>query len=140
MRFIIDRSAARLAIAVVCVALVSGCGGQAADSTAAREATASTLPPTTTIPPLTVEEVDWLDEVDKLPEKMENAYKEIPPLHDLRPRNGGEQASHLQPRVAEDRCSQRPAAAGLCAGEEGVRRVRQGGAMLHRGRSWHPAG
>ena len=28
---------------------------------------------------MTVEEVDWLDEVDKLPEKMENAYKEIPP-------------------------------------------------------------
>ena len=73
MRFIIDRSAARLAIAVVCVVLVSGCGGQAADSTAAREPTVSTLPPTTTIPPLTAEEVDWLDEVDKLPEKMENA-------------------------------------------------------------------
>jgi hypothetical protein len=79
MRFIVDRSAARLAIALVCVVLVSACGGQAADSTAAREPTASTLPPTTTIPPLTAEEVAWLDAVDKLPEKMENAYKEIPP-------------------------------------------------------------
>ena len=77
MRFIIDRRAARLAIAVVCVVLVGGCGGQAADSTAAPEPTASTLPPTTTIPPLTAEEVAWLDAVDKLPEKMETAYKEI---------------------------------------------------------------
>lgn len=79
MRFIIDRRAAPLAIAVLCAVLVSGCGGQAADSTAAREPPASTLPPTTTIPPLTAEEVAWLDAVDKLPERMEKAYKEIPP-------------------------------------------------------------
>jgi hypothetical protein len=77
MRFIIGRRAARLAIPVVCAVLVSGCGGQAADSTAAP--TASTLSPTTTIPPLTAEEVAWLDAVDKLPEKMEKVYKEMPP-------------------------------------------------------------
>jgi hypothetical protein len=79
MRSSTSRRPARLAIAVVAAVLVSGCGGQATDSTAAPEPTASTLPPTTTIPPLTAEEVAWLDAVDKLPEKMEKAFKEIPP-------------------------------------------------------------
>jgi hypothetical protein len=77
MRFISSRRRARLAIAVVCAVLVSGCGGQAADSTAAPEPTASTLPPTTTIPPLTAEEVAWLDGLPKLTKTLEEKKNKI---------------------------------------------------------------
>jgi hypothetical protein len=75
MRFIIGRHPARLAIAVVCAVLVSGCGGQAADSTAAP--TTSTLPPTTTIPPLSAEEVAWLDGLTKLKETLEEKKNKV---------------------------------------------------------------
>jgi hypothetical protein len=75
MRLIIGRRPARLAIAVVCAVLVSGCGGQAADSTAAP--TASTLPPTTTVPPLTAEEVAWLDGLPKVAKRLEEEKNKI---------------------------------------------------------------
>jgi hypothetical protein len=76
MRFIIGRRRpARLAIAVVCAVLVSGCGGQATDSTAAP--TTSTLPPTTTIPPLTAEEVAWLDGLSKMAKTLEEKKNKI---------------------------------------------------------------
>jgi hypothetical protein len=75
MRFTIGRRPARLAIAVVCAVLVSGCGGQAADSRAA--ATTSTLPPTTTIPPLTAEEVAWLDGLPKMAKRLEEKKNKI---------------------------------------------------------------
>jgi hypothetical protein len=75
MRSSTNRRPARLAIAVVCAVLVSGCGGQAADSTAAP--TASTLPPTTTIPPLTAEEVAWLDGLPKMAKTLEEKKNKI---------------------------------------------------------------
>jgi len=74
---ITSRRAACLTVAVVCAVLVSGCGGQAADSTAAPEPTASTLPPTTTIPPLTAEEVAWLDGLPKLTKTLEEEKNKI---------------------------------------------------------------
>jgi hypothetical protein len=77
MPAITSRRAARLAVAVVVALFVGGCGGQAADSTAAPEPTASTLPPTTTIPPLSAEEVAWLDAFTKMKETFEEKREKV---------------------------------------------------------------
>jgi hypothetical protein len=75
-----SRSAAQVAVSVLLVLLVSGCGGKKATSTAASTPSTATVgPTTTTMPPLTAEEVAWLDAVDKLPDKMDKAFNEIPP-------------------------------------------------------------
>jgi hypothetical protein len=72
------RSAARLAVPVLLVLLVSGCGGQSNDSTASGQATTSTTvaPTTTTVPPMTTEELAWLKAVTTLHKKMDKALQE----------------------------------------------------------------
>jgi hypothetical protein len=72
------RSAARLAVPVLLVLLVSGCGGQSNDSTASGPSTTSTTvaPTTTTVPPLMAEELAWLKAVTTLHKKMDKALQE----------------------------------------------------------------
>jgi hypothetical protein len=72
-----SRSAARLAVSVLLVLLISGCGGQSNDSTASGQSTTSTtVAPTTTIPPLMAEEVAWLKAVTTLHKKMDKALQQ----------------------------------------------------------------
>jgi hypothetical protein len=72
------RSAARLAVLVLLVLLVSGCGGQSNESTATGQSTTSTTvaPTTTTVPPMTTEELAWLKAVTTLHKKMDKALQE----------------------------------------------------------------
>lgn len=75
-----SRSIACLAVSILLVLLAGGCGGKKATSTAASTPSTATVgPTTTTVPPLTAEEVAWIEAVDKLPDKMDKAFKEIPP-------------------------------------------------------------
>jgi hypothetical protein len=71
------RSAARLAVPVLLVLLVSGCGGQTDESTAAGQATTSTTvaPTTTAVPRLTAQELAWLKAVTRLQQRMEKAFE-----------------------------------------------------------------
>jgi hypothetical protein len=74
-----SRSAARLAVLVLLVLLVAGCGGQSKNaSTASGQATTSTTvaPTTTTVPPLMAEELAWLKAVTTLHKKMDKALQE----------------------------------------------------------------
>jgi hypothetical protein len=73
-----SRSAARLAVPVLLVLLVSGCGGQSNESTASGPSTTSTTvaPTTTTVPPMTTEELAWLKAVTTLHKKMDKALQE----------------------------------------------------------------
>jgi hypothetical protein len=67
-----SRAAARLAVTVLLVLLVGGCGGQTNGSTAAGPATTSTTmaPTTTTVSPLTAEELAWLKAAPKLQKSL----------------------------------------------------------------------
>ena len=71
------RSAARLVVLVLLVLLVSGCGGQTDESTAAGQATTSTTvaPTTTAVPRLTAQELAWLKAVTRLQQRMEKAFE-----------------------------------------------------------------
>jgi hypothetical protein len=73
-----SRSAARLAVSVLFVLLVTGCGGQSNDSTASGQSTTSTTvaPTTTTVPPLTAEELAWLKAVTRLHTKMDKILQQ----------------------------------------------------------------
>jgi hypothetical protein len=77
-----SRLAARLAVAVVAVLLVVGCGGQATTSTAASTTgtspTTAPAPTTTTIPPMTAQELAWLDGLRKLHEKIDKVWQDSP--------------------------------------------------------------
>ena len=71
-----SRSAARLAVSILLVLLVSGCAGQADKPTAAGQATTSTtVAPTTTVPRLTAQELAWLKAVTRLQQRMEKAFE-----------------------------------------------------------------
>jgi hypothetical protein len=75
-----SRSAARLAISVLLVLLVSGCGGKTATSTAASQPTNTTVATTvaattTTVPPMTAKEVAWLKALPRLDAKIAKALK-----------------------------------------------------------------
>jgi hypothetical protein len=61
-------AAARLAVLVLLVLLVSGCAGQSDESTAAGQTTTGTTvaPTTTTVPPLTAQELAWLKAFPRL--------------------------------------------------------------------------
>jgi hypothetical protein len=73
----LSRSAVRLAVLVLLVLLVGGCGGQTNESTAAGQATTSTTvaPTTTTIPSLTAEELAWLKAVSGVRTKVEKSFQ-----------------------------------------------------------------
>jgi hypothetical protein len=77
MPFVTSRRAVLLAVTIVTVLLVGGCGGKATKSSAASPsstAPATTVAPTTTgPPPLTAKERAWLTAVDKLGSKAEKA-------------------------------------------------------------------
>jgi hypothetical protein len=70
-----SRSAARLAVSVLLVLLVTGCGGQSNESTASGQSTTTTVAPTT-VPPLMAEEVAWLKAVTTLHKKMDKALQQ----------------------------------------------------------------
>ena len=69
------RSAARLVVPVLLVLLVSGCGGQRDESTAAGQVTSTTVAPTTAVPRLTAQELAWLKAVTRLQQRMEKAFE-----------------------------------------------------------------
>jgi hypothetical protein len=77
MPFVTSRRAVLLAVTIVTVLLVGGCGGKATKSSAASPsstAPATTVAPTTTgPPPLTAKERAWLTAVDQLGSKAEKA-------------------------------------------------------------------
>ncbi len=75
MPFVTSRRAVLLAVMIVTVLLVGGCGGKATKSaTPTSTAPATTAAPTTTgPPPLTAKERAWLAAVDKLAKKAEKA-------------------------------------------------------------------
>jgi hypothetical protein len=77
MPFVTSRRAVLLAVTIVTVLLVGGCGGKATKSSAASPsstAPVTTVAPTTTGPPaLTAKERAWLSAVDKLGSKAEKA-------------------------------------------------------------------
>jgi hypothetical protein len=74
----ISRSAARVAVTVLLVLLVTGCAGQTNESTAASQATTSTTvaPTTTTVPPMTAQELTWLKAVTTLHKKMDKVLQQ----------------------------------------------------------------
>jgi hypothetical protein len=79
MPFVTSRRAVLLAVTIVTVLHVGGCGGKATKSSASATptstASASTAAPTTTgPPPLTAKERAWLSAVDKLASKAEKAF------------------------------------------------------------------
>ena len=73
-----SRSAARLAVTVLLVLLVSGCAGKTktATSTAASQpgTTTTVAPTTTTVPPMTAKEVAWLNAIRKLHKKIDKPF------------------------------------------------------------------
>jgi hypothetical protein len=72
-----SRSTAHLAVPVLLVLLIAGCGGQSNESTTAGQATTSTtVAPTTTVPPMTAEELAWLKAVTTLHQKMDKALQQ----------------------------------------------------------------
>jgi hypothetical protein len=78
MPFVTSRRAVLLAVTIVTVLLLGGCGGKATKSSASATPTstapATTAAPTTTgPPPLTAKERAWLAAVDKLGSKAEKA-------------------------------------------------------------------
>jgi hypothetical protein len=83
MSFVTSRRAMLLAVTIVTVLLVDGCGGKATKSSAAApsssvpattEAPSTAAPTTTGPPPLTAKEHAWLTAVDKLGSKAEKAF------------------------------------------------------------------
>jgi hypothetical protein len=72
-----NRSAVRLVVVPVLLALlVGGCGGDSASPTAAPATTATTAAPTTTtVPPLDAKELAWLKGVSAVRAKVEKSFK-----------------------------------------------------------------
>ncbi len=75
-----SRCAARLAVTVLLVGLIGGCGGETA-STAPGEptTTTTTAAPTatpTTVPPMTAEELAWLKAITRLHKRIDNAVQQ----------------------------------------------------------------
>jgi hypothetical protein len=70
-----SRSAARLAVTVLLVLLVSGCAGKTktATSTAASQpgTTTTVAPTTTTVPPMTAKELAWLKAIPKVSDRID---------------------------------------------------------------------
>jgi hypothetical protein len=76
-------SVVRLAVWILLVVLVGGCGGQTdKPSTAAAASTTTVAPTTTTLPPLTAKERAWLKAIPTVSSKIE---KSIEAISDLTP-------------------------------------------------------
>jgi hypothetical protein len=73
-----SRSAAQVAVPILLLLLVTGCGGQPTKSTASGQSTTSTTvaPTTSTVPPLTAEELAWLKAVTRLHKKLDKTLQE----------------------------------------------------------------
>ena len=71
-----SRSAARLAVTVLFVLLVSGCASDAASTDTSPSGTTTTVASTTaaTVPPMTTEELAWLAAVTKLQKKIDKPF------------------------------------------------------------------
>ena len=101
--------------------------------------TTTVAPTTTTLPPLTAKELAWLKAIPTVGRKIE---KSIEAITDLTPSGMARLATTFRSCTRElvrGGASQRPPAAGLCARQEGVQGVRQGGGVLHhRRKRRHP--
>jgi hypothetical protein len=71
-----NRSAVRLVVVPVLLALlVGGCGGDSASPTAAPATTTTVAPTTTTVPPLNAKELAWLKALSRVRTKVEKSFE-----------------------------------------------------------------
>jgi hypothetical protein len=75
-------AAALVAVSILLVVLVAGCGGQTDKPSTAAATTTTVAPTTTTLPPLTAEERAWLKAIPTVSRKIE---KSIEAIRDLTP-------------------------------------------------------